>query len=202
MTRLMVYLNLLLNDVDASVLHCSCFCERMDGFKGISPGFVHCKTLCGGAGYHSPNLGLTMRSLELQTCDLSPPVLYLSPVVSCLFSVENPTEIISTVFLLCMWVWTLFVSIQCFCFVRDVTLSIGWFDDLTSALSFGPIWNTLEILGIIFRIRIWHLSKFLQARAEMSAVLNNKVVNSLKVIKNPCLELFIETKGKNFTALK
>lgn len=45
----------------------------------------------------------------------------------------------------CLWLSNVFY------FVRDVTLLVGWFDELTSALRFSPGWNTLEILGLLFQ---------------------------------------------------
>lgn len=139
-----------------------------------------------------------------QSCNCSPSVLYPSPTGSCLSTVESPNFSFHTVF-------PFFLQdlnppsdrpISLLCQGSYSFSWLIWWTTLSIKLQYGQKY-ALEILGLLFQN--WDLtdfSKFLQARGKISIVLNNKVVNSLKVMKSPCLELFTETKEKSFTVLK
>lgn len=140
-----------------------------------------------------------------QSCNCSPPVLYPSLTGSCLSSVESPSFSFHTVFPIFFLQDLNPLSDHPISLLGQGSYSFSWliwWATLSIKLQYGQKY-ALEILGLLFQN--WGLtdfSKFLQARGKISIVLNNKVVNSLKVMKSPCLELFTETKEKSFTVLK
>lgn len=96
-----------------------------------------------------------------QSCNCSPPVLYPSLTGSCLSSVESPNFSFHTVFpfFFCK-TWTLFLTILYLCLVRDLTLLVGWFDELPSALNFSMVRNMLwKYWDFFFRIGVWQISQ-------------------------------------------
>lgn len=155
-----------LNNDDASVRHCSCFCR--DG--GILEGWwfwrhsaltaCSARPLCGGTGCDIPLLGWVTYTRGGRAVIAHHQFCIHLPQDPAFLQWKALTFLSTLFFLFFCKTWTLLLTVLYLCLVRDLTLLVGWFDELPSALNFSMGRNMLwKYWDFFFRIGIWQISQ-------------------------------------------